>query len=366
MLNGLVLAAALSGLFSSPLRAVESGKKAVSLPKNGIKAIRARRLENNPLITFKSSKTLKGNINGPSVIKVPSWVPKPLGKYYMYFGHHSGKHIRLAYAEHLKGPWKVHEPGTLKLSQAKAFRGHIASPDVHVDTARRKIIMYFHGPAKGRRGQWTGVASSGDGLNFEASDEILGKFYFRVWRRGKAWYALAKNWNSGWGELYRSSDGMTKFESRGNFLQRVRHSAVLVRGDRLVIFYSRKGDAPERIVAATVDMRPDWRKWQPSEVMEVLRPKADYEGVKYPVKPSKYGSATRVNQLRDPCVYEEEGKLYLFYTIAGEMGIAMAELEIEMKPPGGATAAAATGAPPRGGAPGRGPQPDDRARANRR
>ena len=38
-----------------------------------------------------------------------------------------------------------------------------------------------------------------------------------------------------------------------------------------------------------------------------------------------------MQQLRDPCIFEEEGRTYLFYAIAGEMGIAMAELEIEMK-----------------------------------
>jgi hypothetical protein len=35
--------------------------------------------------------------------------------------------------------------------------------------------------------------------------------------------------------------------------------------------------------------------------------------------------------LRDPCIFQEEGKTYLFYSIAGEMGIAMAELEITMR-----------------------------------
>jgi hypothetical protein len=252
----------------------------------------------------------------------------------MYFAHHRGKYIRLAYADSLLGPWTVHEPGTLPLEQAKAFKGHIASPDIHVDEDRSQIRMYFHGPTRNRKGQWTGTATSKDGLNFKASDEILGAFYFRVWQQDKAWYALAKKRNGGWGILYRSENAFTGFESRGNFLRLARHSAVLTRGHHLIVFYSRKGDAPERIVVSTVDMRPDWRKWQPSEAMEVLKPQADYEGIQYPVKPSSYGSATRVQQLRDPSICEEDGKVYLFYTIAGEMGIAMAEIEIKMKPAG--------------------------------
>jgi hypothetical protein len=307
----------------------------LNFPENQIKQIKARRYSANPLITARSSKTLGNNINGPSVMQVPSWIKDPLGKYYMYFAHHSGKFIRLAYADSLGGPWTVYEPGTLKLEEASAFRGHIASPDVHVDEEQRQIRMYFHGPARDRGGQWTGIASSTNGLYFKASDEILGKFYFRVWQWDGVWYALAKNGNEGWGELYRSENGLTGFESRGNFLRWVRHSAVLIRGHHLLIFYSRKGDAPERIVVATADLRPDWREWQPSEAMVVLRPEADYEGIEYPIKPSQYGPATKVNQLRDPCIYEEDDQVHLFYTIAGEMGIAIAEIETEMKPDNG-------------------------------
>ena len=91
------------------------------------------------------------------------------------------------------------------------------------------------------------------------------------------------------------------------------------------------GDAPERIMVATVDMRPNWLMWQPSNPLEVLRPEANYEGIEYPIEPSQAGPGIEVNQLRDPFVYQENGKVYLFYSIAGEMGIAMAELKIEMK-----------------------------------
>ena len=60
------------------------------------------------------------NINGPSLIKVPDWVENPLGEYYLYFAHHSGKYIRMAYSMNKKKnslldvDFKVHEPGTLK------------------------------------------------------------------------------------------------------------------------------------------------------------------------------------------------------------------------------------------------------------
>ena len=66
-------------------------------------------------------------------------------------------------------------------------------------------------------------------------------------------------------------------------------------------------------------------------LIEVIKPEKEYDGIQYKNKPSNYGSAITVQQLRDPCIFEEEGRTYLFYAIAGEMGIAMAELEIEMK-----------------------------------
>ena len=58
------------------------------------------------------------NINGPSVIRVPDWVQQPLGRYYLYFSHHKGTYIRLAYANALTGPWKIHSPGVLDVSQS--------------------------------------------------------------------------------------------------------------------------------------------------------------------------------------------------------------------------------------------------------
>ena len=263
---------------------------------------------------------------GPSVIRTPEWLPNRLANYYMYFAHHGGTYIRLAYSDSLEGPWQLHDGGSLRLEQAAAFHDHIASPDVHVDEANRRIRMYFHGPHLSLGGQWTGVAHSHNGIDFKASSEILGKFYFRVWQwRGK-YYSLAKNNNEGWGELYQSDSGVSDFRLRGNFLKDMRHCAVWVNGHELVIFFSRVGDAPERILAVTVDLRPDWMDWSPSEVFEVLRPEEVYEGIDFPIRTSKHGSATQVHELRDPCFLFDEGKGYLFYSFAGEVGIAGAEI----------------------------------------
>jgi hypothetical protein len=105
------------------------------------------RLPGNPVITPASSPRLGNNINGPALIRVPEWLPDSLGRYYLYFAHHAGDSIRLAYADSIGGPWKIHEPGTLRLDQVKDMvQGHIASPDIVVDEANKQIVMYYHGP----------------------------------------------------------------------------------------------------------------------------------------------------------------------------------------------------------------------------
>ena len=47
--------------------------------------MRISRLADNPIITPESSPTLGDNINGPSMIRIPDWVPNSLGRYYLYF-----------------------------------------------------------------------------------------------------------------------------------------------------------------------------------------------------------------------------------------------------------------------------------------
>lgn len=87
------------------------------------KSLGIHRLAKNPIIHHRMDAVLIKeagqfgyvNINGPALIAVPSWVKKPLGKYYLYFAHHKGDSIRLAYAENLEGPWKIHPSGALQL-----------------------------------------------------------------------------------------------------------------------------------------------------------------------------------------------------------------------------------------------------------
>jgi hypothetical protein len=204
-------------------------------------AVTARRFAENPLLTAASSPTLGTKLNGPSVIRVPSWIKHPLGRYYLYFAHHDGKFIRLAYADSLHGPWTVHEPGTLQLAQAGMFTSHIASPDVHVDAERHLIRMYFHGSREqAEENQKTAVATSTDGLHFTVVAGVIGEAYFRVFEYRGASYAIDAH-----GDLNRSDQS-----DRGW----VRREATLVpvENGTLYLFYSIAGEMG--LAAAELDL----------------------------------------------------------------------------------------------------------------
>ncbi len=324
--------------------------------------VRVTRLLDAPIISAETDFSIGENIQGPSLIRVPDWVPDPLGRYYLYFADHKGAYIRLAYADELQGPWRIYVPGSLQLAESHfptepppipeggreqvyaRYRAagidpetlphdpiyeltapHIASPDVHVDEANRQIRMYYHGLSDFGV-QESRVALSVDGIHFQAREEILGRTYMRVFRWRDQVYALAMP-----GLFYRSEDGLTGFEPGPTLFNRdMRHNAVLVRGHELLVFWTQVGDAPERILLSRIDLRPAWQDWQTSEPVEVLRPERDWEGADAPLAPSVRSVAYgHVNQLRDPAVFQEQGRTYLLYAVAGESGIGIAELAFE-------------------------------------
>jgi hypothetical protein len=223
---------------------------------------------------------------------------------------------------------------------------HIASPDVLVDDERKEIRLYFHTrplppgfkpSGENFRDSLTGrpqtshVALSKDGLNFQVRPEVLAPSYLRVWKWRGAYYALPRAASP----LFRSADGLTGFvpAKRGPFdsnvvFKSIRHVAVLLQGDQLSVFYSRLGDAPEHIFLARVPLTDDWQSWKAGEPVSFMRPETRYEGADLPFTPSRNGKITFAeNSLRDPAIYQEDGRIYLLYTVQGERGIAIAQLK---------------------------------------
>ena len=323
------------------------------------RSVRVTRLLDAPIITPDLHPSLGPNIQGPSLIRVPEWVPTPLGTYYLYFADHKGRYIRLAHADDLRGPWTVHPAGSLQLADSgflttppdapkdalEPFEArwaslsgpdrlshdlltelttpHIASPDVHVDPARQQIVMYFHG-LEGLGRQVTRVATSRDGIRFTARPEILGRSYFRVFPHQEYTYAMAMP-----GQFYRSRDGRSAFaEGPLLFNKNMRHAAVLLREETLYVFWTQVGDTPERILLSTIDVSQDWEVWRATDAVEVLRPERPWEGADAPLAPSVRSVAYgHVNQLRDPAIFVEDDRIYLLYAVAGESGIAIAEVD---------------------------------------
>jgi hypothetical protein len=88
-------------------------------------------------------------------------------------------------------------------------------------------------------------------------------------------------------------------------------------------FFSAIGDAPERIMLTAIDRSGDWTEWKTAAAVELLQPSAPYECPALPNVPSLAGDIKGpARQLRDPAIFEENGRTFLFYSICGEQGIA--------------------------------------------
>ena len=281
------------------------------------------------------------NINGPCCIAVPNWCESKLGRFYLYFADHAGSHIKLAYADVITGPWTLHKGGSLDLSGFADAYDHIASPDIVIDAEQRQLRLYFHARARSRgREQWTFAAVSNDGLYFKpAADQPLAAFYLKLFNWRGQLYGMSKG-----GNLWRSmggTDGLSPFEPGGNPFDRrlaaelwhnepgsIRHVGICLEGTLLSVYFSRIGDAPERILRSHIDLYgTDWLNWAASAEEEVLRPHEDYEGAGLPVQVSVSGPAHNPeNALRDPHLLVHMGEKYMFYSVAGEQGIAVCKL----------------------------------------
>lgn len=302
-----------------------------------------KRFVENPIISPYLLGDSNENINGPALIRVPDWLPDPLGKYYLYFAHHEGEYIRLAYADNLHGPWRIHSQGVLPFTDLSWATDHVSSPDIWIDDENKQIRLYFHSPVAPMLKstdpgylthgvevlQKTFVGLSGDGLYFQVRPEALGASYFRVWQWEGMFYAFPRLGIP----LLCSPDGLQPFEAISSPLEHdsafknIRHTAVWVHDAVLYVFYSRIGDAPEEILMTSIPLQGAPTTWRASPPCVVLRPECGYEGVHLPVLPSLFGmTLSYENALRDPYIYAEDTKIYLLYSIVAERGIAMAEL----------------------------------------
>lgn len=302
--------------------------------------MRAKKIIRLGMVIYKNHlpQEERDNINGPCCIEVPDWCQKRLGNFYLYFASHSGHHIKMAYSDNLDGPWHVVDNGVLDISRFTDAYDHIASPDIYIDNRNKKIRMYFHARSRVHgREQWTFLALSNNGIYFDDIYDLpLTPFYLRVFKKGDYFYGMSKG-----GNLWRSRTGLSLFEQGHNPFHpnsseeiwhndpgSIRHVALDLIGGVLEVYYSRIGDAPERILSSLIDVTdPDWTHWRAGKKVEVISALESYEGCDFPTIPSISGAALEpVNQLRDPYLLNYSGRKYLFYTVCGEQGIAFCEV----------------------------------------
>jgi hypothetical protein len=323
------------------------------------------------------------NINGPSVIRIPDWIPPekraaPGARFYLYFAHHKGAYIRLAWAEEVQGPWHLYNVAAdipqgrrgvldigddreLAFGNSLSITRHVASPDVHIDNEHKRIVMYFHGGIDYAGDplpyQYSMVATSPWGLDFSAGIEpvLLSNSYLRVFDYNGSLHGLIStqllqppDQDAPWSPAASRSPAKGVWnESRAAMLDFskttlangekfapgrtiVRHMGLYLSGSDLTIFFTMKEHAPERILAIKLDLKNGcWYCAIPNKVpTEVMRPQEPWEGSELTPSPSKNGASKKLeNALRDPYIFEDQGILYLFYAGGGERGIGLARLD---------------------------------------
>ena len=286
------------------------------------------------------SKKAASNINGPCCLKVPDWCQDRLGTYYLYFSHHTGKYIRMAYADDIRGPWKEYNGEILSIDQLTDAYDHVASPDIFVDEDEKQIRMYFHSPSKTKQQQWSYVAISSNGLDFKQTiDFPLAPFYLRIVKFNDLFLGMSKG-----GNIWCSQTGLREFEPIINPFNvelnneiwhnnpgSVRHVSLLKSGEFLYIFFSRIGDFPESIFYGRINTKKPMNQWHVDDIALLIKPDMEYEGSMIKLKVSEAGASdNEENALRDPYVFKDNGKLYMFYCVKGEHGIALAEVDINV------------------------------------
>ncbi len=276
------------------------------------------------------------NVNGPALVAAPSWVRRPVGRYYLYFAQHRGSSIWMASSDHMIGPWRISSSPVLSLQQTH-YSDHIASPDVVVDEVTRTVRMYFHGGyGTALEEQSESVAISHDGLTFELVSNDIGAPYWRVFRCGQEWMAVVMP-----GTLIRSATGLDGFEVGPTILPaRTRHSAVALIEGGALIFYSLIDDCPEKIWCGSLCMDGPWETWSLVQSEPVLEPEEEYEGAQFPSKRARRGQALYPGrEVRDPGCYVAGDRVWLSYVGGGERCIAIASMDWVCESPSVSTSA---------------------------
>ena len=88
--------------------------------------------------------------------------------------------------------------------------------------------------------------------------------------------------------VYRSFDGFTDFEQGStSFDSNMRHCALWKNDDELHVFWSRVGNAPERIYVSRIALKGNWMDRTATEPLELMRPEKSWVGAAASLVPSQ-------------------------------------------------------------------------------
>ena len=297
------------------------------------------------------------NQNSPSPVRPRRWMHPDLQKYpiVIYYSSHvsrglsgGGGFIQVLGGSSSKecSAWtKVNI--TLDLPQTICNSVH--SPYITVDDDQQRLYMYAHGHhCTGLGGkQPTLVLHSHDGVSWDIKDAhnvLLEELFYLtspVNYKGE-YYALAKTQESPEGSvMLLQSQSLEGPFVKGPILARgVRHCDVHIVGSVIYVFFTMIGDAPERILLATIDLAqgsPTSLHFLPGPT--VLTPTYSHEHGNSTIAPSKMGpgSCTPLSELRDPHFLPDENMSNgilsgsLFYTVQGERAFALARVSIDLE-----------------------------------
>ena len=209
---------------------------------------------------------------------------------------------------------------------------HVASPDVHIDEANQRLVMYYHGLLPGGD-QQTRLATSTDGINFMPREPLLGPPYFRATKLDgmiylSMWEGRLGRTRSWEGPIDLAPKELLPDDITGTPDRQIRHGHVFAHQGRLHLTFSRIGDAPERLLQCELKPAEAWSDWSFGPVSEMLRPAPGWEGGDLPVAASVMGTVMeRVNELRDPALFLDQGQVWIAYCGGGESGIGIARVE---------------------------------------
>lgn len=260
------------------------------------------------------------NINGPCLIKVPNFIKNPIGKYYLYFGHHCGQHIRLAYSDNIEHGYKIFEGGVLNISQIYGY-DHLSSPEIIVNHETSEIELYYHCPYKHNKidPQSTFCARSNDGINFVSDKNMCFPYpYYRQFKHNNNIIGLAME------KIQNESHTVVFYNNKTKkILKMSRHVSMFILNNTIYLLYSTVGNTPEHIQICQLLIHED--NCYTVNESSLFFPTLEYETSGKKPTQSKYGMSNGICELRDPYAYIEDTDIYILYTVGGEKGIAIAK-----------------------------------------